>query len=219
MFCLASIRHDIVEYDSPCPLGFWNIDLKYTVGYLKFVNECMLSSITISRRYQVFYMIPQISLKYSWVYEIVVNLCMPVSISVWEILTVLYYSPGFATMQLVECIDRVHIQAVEPMVTDMTMIVMEAGRKIEMAMLMEKIENGAIKMMIEIVVMEIVMAEIMRIVMAGMVTEMMTTGEEVKVLTVTNMNQEAGAQIEIAMMMMDKTLLGMYLGFDPFSMS
>lgn len=144
---------------------------------------------------------------------------MPVSISVWEILTVLYYSPGFATMQLVECIDRVHIQAVEPMVTDMTMIVMEAGRKIEMAMLMEKIENGAIKMMIEIVVMEIVMAEIMRIVMAGMVTEMMTTGEEVKVLTVTNMNQEAGAQIEIAMMMMDKTLLGMYLGFDPFSMS
>ena len=100
--------------------------------------------------------------------------------------------------------------------TDMMTIVMEVGRKIEMAMVMEKKENGDIKMMIEIVVMEIVMAEIMRIVMAGMVTEMMTTGEEVKVLTITNMNQEAGALIETVMMMMDKTHLGMYLGFDPF---
>jgi len=133
-----------------------------------------------------------------------------------EILTVLYDSPGFATMQLVECTDRVHIQAVEPMVTDMMMIVMEAGRKIEMAMVMEKKENGAIKMMIEIVVMEIVMAEIMRIVMAGIVIEMMTTGEEVKVLT-TNTNQEAGARIEIVMMTKDKTHLGMYLCFEPCS--
>lgn len=124
-----------------------------------------------------------------------------------EILTVLYESPGFATMQQVECIDLVHIQAVEPMVTDMMMIVMEAGKKIEMAMVMERKENGAIEMMIDIVVMEIVMAEIMRIVMAGMVTEMTTTGEEAEAL-ITNMTQEAGALIEIVVMMMDNTHLG-----------
>ena len=113
-------------------------------------------------------------------------------------------------MQQVECIDLVHIQAVEPMVTDMMMIVMEAGRKIEMAMVMEEKENGAIEMMINIVVMEIVMAEIMRIVMAGMVTEMTTTGEEAEAL-ITNMTQEAGALIEIVVMMMDNTHLGMNL--------
>jgi len=96
------------------------------------------------------------------------------------------------------------------MVTDMMMIVMEAGKKIEMAMVMERKENGAIEMMIDIVVMEIVMAEIMRIVMAGMDTEMTTTGEEVEVL-ITNMTQEAGALIEIVMMMMDNTHLGMNL--------
>ena len=80
----------------------------------------------------------------------------------------------------------------------------------EDAMVMERKENGAIEMMIDIVVMEIVMAEIMRIVMAGMDTEMTTTGEEVEVL-ITNMTQEAGALIEIVMMMMDNTHLGMNL--------
>lgn len=119
-----------------------------------------------------------------------------------EILTLLYDSLDFAAMHQVECIDLVHIQAVEAMVTDMMMIVMEAGRKIEMAM--------AIEMMTAIVVMEIVMVEIMRSVTAGTVTEMMTTGEEVEVL-ITNMKREAGARIEIVMMMMDNTHLGMNL--------
>lgn len=125
------------------------------------------------------------------------------------ILTVLYDSPGFVTMPLVGCIDLVHIQAVEPMVRDTRMIVMETGRKIEMAM--EEKENGDLEMMIEIVGMEIVMEEIMRNVMAGMVTEMMTPGEEVEVL-ITNMIPEAGALIEtVVMRMMASTHLGMSL--------
>lgn len=110
-----------------------------------------------------------------------------------------------------ECIGLVHIQAVETMVIDMMKIVMQAGRKIEMAMVMEEQEKWALEMMIDIVAMEIVMVEITRSVMAGKVTEMMTTGEEVEVLT-TNMIQEAGALIEtVIWMMMAKTRLGMSL--------
>lgn len=130
------------------------------------------------------------------------------------ILIVLYDSPGFAIIQQVECIGL----AVEPMVIDMMMIVMEAGRKIEMAMVMEEKENGAIEMMIGIAVMEIAMAETMRNVMAGMVTEMMTTREEVEVL-ITNMTQEAGVLIEtviVVMMMMANTHLGMNLVVNAF---
>lgn len=125
-----------------------------------------------------------------------------------EILTVLYDLPGFATIQQVECIDLVHIQTVEPMVIDTMMIDMETERKIEMVM--EEKENWAIEMMIGIIAMEIVMVEIMRNVMAEMVTEMMTTGEEVEVL-ITNMTREAGARIETVMMMMANTRLGMSL--------
>jgi hypothetical protein len=93
------------------------------------------------------------------------------------------------------------------MVIDMMMIVMQAGRKIEMAMVMEEKEKWALEMMIGPVVMEIVMVEIMRTVMAEKVTEMMT-GEEVGVLT-TNMIQEAGALIEsVISMTMANTHLG-----------
>lgn len=113
-------------------------------------------------------------------------------------------------MHLVECIDLVHIQAVDPMVTDMMMIVME-GRKIEMVMVMEEKKNWAIEMMIVLAAKEIVMVEIMRNVMAGKAIEMMTTGEEVEVL-ITNMTREAEALIEsVIMTMMASTRLGMTL--------
>jgi hypothetical protein len=124
-----------------------------------------------------------------------------------EILIFLNNLPGFATIHQVECIDLVHTQTWEAMVIDMMMIVMQAGRKIEMAMVMEEKEKWALEMMIGPVVMEIVMVEIMRTVMAEKVTEMMT-GEEVGVLT-TNMIQEAGALIEsVISMMMANTHLG-----------
>ena len=119
-----------------------------------------------------------------------------------------YDSPGFATMHQVECIGLVHIQTMNLMVIDMMMIVM-GGRKIEVDMVMAEKENGAIETMISIVVMEIVTAEIMRNVMAGMVIEMMTTGEEVEVL-ITIMTQEAEALTE-TMMKMANTHLGMSL--------
>lgn len=113
-------------------------------------------------------------------------------------------------MHLVECIDLVHIQAVDPMVTDMMMIVM-GGRKIEMVMVMEEKKNWAIEMMIALAAKEIVMVEIMRNVMAGKAIEMMTTGEEVEVL-ITNMTREAEALIEsVIMTMMASTRLGMTL--------
>lgn len=95
-----------------------------------------------------------------------------------------------------ECIDLVHTQAVEAMVIGMMMIVMRAGRKIEMAMVMEEKEKWALEMMIGTVAMEIDMVE------------MMMTGEEVEVLT-TNMIQEVGVLIESAIWMrMANTRLG-----------
>lgn len=98
-----------------------------------------------------------------------------------------------------ECIGLDHILAVV-MVIDMMVIVMEAGMKTEMVMVMAEKENMAIEMMIGIVV--IVMAEIMKNAIAEMVTGMMSTGEEVQVLMTTNMAQEAGALIGTAVMMM-----------------
>ena len=64
-------------------------------------------------------------------------------------------------------------------------------------------ENKGLEMVIGVVVM-IVMAETMRNSLVEMVTEMVTTRERVKVLMITAMTQEAGAQIgtEIVTMMM-----------------
>jgi len=124
---------------------------------------------------------------------------------------VLHDSPDFATIQLVECIGLVHIQALDLMVIDMKMTVMEAGRKIEVVMAMAEKKNGAIETMISIVVTEIVMAEIMRNAIAEMVTGMMST---VEVLTMTNMAQETGDLIEtmiIILMMMVSVHLGVCL--------
>lgn len=123
----------------------------------------------------------------------------------------LHDSPDFATIQLVECIGLVHIQALDLMVIDMKMTVMEAGRKIEVVMAMAEKKNGAIETMISIVVTEIVMAEIMRNAIAEMVTGMMST---VEVLTMTNMAQETGDLIEtmiIILMMMVSVHLGVCL--------
>jgi hypothetical protein len=100
----------------------------------------------------------------------------------------------------VECIDLVHTQALEAMVIDMKKIVMRAGRKIEMAMVMEEKEKWALEMMIGTIAMEIVMV--------GTVTEMMIE-EEVEVLTTIMMIQGAGILIEIVIsMMMANTRLG-----------
>jgi len=108
----------------------------------------------------------------------------------------------------VECIDLVHTQALEAMVIDMKKIVMRAGRKIEMAMVMEEKEKWALEMMIGTIAMEIVMVEIMRNVMVGTVTGMMI-GEEVEVLTTIMMIQGAGILIEIVISMtMANTRLG-----------
>jgi hypothetical protein len=94
------------------------------------------------------------------------------------------------------------------MVIDMKKIVMRAGRKIEMAMVMEEKEKWALEMMIGTIAMEIVMVEIMRNVMVGTVTEMMIE-EEVEVLTTIMMIQGAGILIEIViLMMMANTRLG-----------
>lgn len=97
------------------------------------------------------------------------------------------------------------------MVIDMMMIVMEAGMKTEMVMVMEEKENMAIEMMIGMVVMVIVIAEIMRNAIAEMVTGMMTTGVEVQVLMITDMAREAGVLIGTVMMMMANILLGILL--------
>lgn len=137
---------------------------------------------------------------------------MFVDFSIWRrYVIVLHDSPDFATIQLVECIGLVHIQALDLMVIDMKMTVMEAGRKIEVVMAMAEKKNGAIETMISIVVTEIVMAEIMRNAIAEMVTGMMST---VEVLTMTNMAQETGDLIEtmiIILMMMVSVHLGVCL--------
>lgn len=125
---------------------------------------------------------------------------------------------GFAAHQLVECIDPVPIQVLEDMVTEMTMTVMKAdmevGMKIEMDMALGKIENTTTGMMIDmvdmgtrIVVMEIVMAEIMKNATVEMDTGTMITGEEVKALMI--MAQEAGVLIETVVMMM---IVNLHLG-------
>lgn len=128
----------------------------------------------------------------------------------------------------VECIGRGHIQVVVVMVTDLRMIVMkdvmEAGMMIgiaEMGTHMVGKGNGATEMMIDmeemeihIVVMEIVMAESMRIAMEETVTGMMITGEEVEALMRTNMAKEVEALIETEnalLMMTVNILLGMCL--------
>lgn len=93
------------------------------------------------------------------------------------------------------------------MVIDMKKVVMRAGRKIEMPMVMEEKEKWAQEMMIGTIAMEIVMVEIMRSVMVVTVTEMMIR-EEVEVLT-TIMIQEAGVLIEsVISMTMANTPLG-----------
>jgi len=121
-----------------------------------------------------------------------------VDFSIWRRYVIaLHGSPGFAAIQLVECIGLVHFQAVDLMVIDMKMIVMEAWRKIEVVMAMAEKKNGAIETMI---------------VMAEMVTGTMSTVEEV--LTMTNMAQEAGDLLEIViiiLMMMVSIHLGMCL--------
>lgn len=125
---------------------------------------------------------------------------------------------GFAAQQQVECTGLVQ----EDMVTNMMMIdmkdAMEAGMKIEMDMAGK--ENGAVGMMKgtarmgTLIVMGIVMAETMKIVMEEMVTGMMTTAEEVKMLMITNMAQEVEALTEIEtahVMMMVNIHLGKYI--------
>ena len=109
-----------------------------------------------------------------------------------------------------ECIGQV----LGGMATDMIMIVMEAGMMIRMVM--EETGNMAIEMVIgmadmgtQTVVMKIVMAEIMKIATAEMVTGMMTI--EVEVLMVINMAQEVGALIETVLLMMMVLHLGMHL--------
>lgn len=100
------------------------------------------------------------------------------------------YSTGFATQLLEECTDLVHIQVLEEMVTDMIMIVMKAAMEMMIRMVMEEKESMAMAtgMMIVlaetetlIVVMEIGMAEIMKIAIAEMCTGTMTIAEEVEV--------------------------------------
>jgi len=95
----------------------------------------------------------------------------------------------------VECTGLVHILAVGLMVIDMKMIVMEAGRKIEVIMAMAEKENGAIEMMIDIVEMAI---------------GMMSTVEEV--LMTTNMAQEAGALTEIMIIIILTMMVSVHLG-------
>lgn len=139
--------------------------------------------------------------------------CMYVGLSIWIIYVIgLYDSPGITTIQRMECIGLVHIQVVELMVKDMMIIIMETGRKMEVVLVSEEKENGAIEVMIGMVVMEIVLKEIMRNAIAEMVTGMTSTGEEVKVLMITNMVvQEAGALIKsiiVVMVMMVNVHLG-----------
>lgn len=98
------------------------------------------------------------------------------------------------------------------MVTDMMMIVMKDAMEAEMTieMVMAGKERWAIEMKIGMaemgthIVMEIVMAENTKIAMQEMVTGMMITVEEVKMLMITSMVQEAEALIgkEIVLMMM-----------------
>lgn len=129
-----------------------------------------------------------------------------------------YMTTGFAAQQQVECTGLVQ----EGMVTDMMMIVMKDAMEAEMKIetVMAEKENGAIGMMTgtaemgTLIVMGIVMAETMKIAMEEMVTGMMTTVEEVKMLMMTNMAQEVEALTEIEtvhMMMMVKIHLGMYI--------
>lgn len=142
--------------------------------------------------------------------EDVIKLALPKCISLLEI-KIVEILIGSAALQLVECTEPVHIQVPVDIVTNMMMTVMkadmEAGMKIEMDMAMGEKENTAIGMMIDMVdmethmvVMEIVMAEIMRNATAKMGIGMMIIGEEVKALMV--MVQEAGVQIETVVLKM-----------------
>jgi hypothetical protein len=113
--------------------------------------------------------------------------------------------------QLAECISLVHT------VTNMMMIVMEAGMRIGMVMVMGEREKQATGMMTDmadmgtqIAVMEIVMKSAI----AEMVIRMMITVEEVEVLMISRMAQEVGALIEtetVLLMMMVNILHGMCL--------
>jgi hypothetical protein len=134
-----------------------------------------------------------------------------------EILQLLNYGSTGSVVphQLAECISLVN------MVTDMMMIVMEAGMRIGMVMVMGEREKQASGMMTgmadmgtQIVVMEIVMAEIMKNAKAEMVIRMMITVEEVEVLMISSMAQEVGALIEtetVLLMMMLNIHHGMCL--------
>lgn len=118
--------------------------------------------------------------------------------------------------QLAECISLVH------MVTNMMMIVMEAGMRIGMVMVMGEREKQATGMMTDmadmgtqIVVMEIVMKNAI----AEMVIRMMITVEEVEVLMISRMAQEVGALIEteiVLLMMMVNIHHGMCLSVGLF---
>ena len=114
----------------------------------------------------------------------------------------------------VECTGLVR----EDMVTDMMMIVMEAGMMTDMegtGTHMEGKGNGAPRMMTDMAEMGahiVEMVIVMRSAMEEMVTRMMITGEEVKALMITNMGKEVEAQIErenVLLMMMVNILLGM----------
>lgn len=106
--------------------------------------------------------------------------------------------------------------------TDLMMIVMkaatEAGMKTGMALVeREKLVIGMMTTMVDtgthVVVMEIVMAEITRNAIAEMVIEMTIIEEEVRV-SITSMDQEAGAPTETETMLLMKmvnTHLGMCL--------
>lgn len=125
-------------------------------------------------------------------------------------------STGFETHQRVECIGQVQGDTV----TDMIMIVMEAGKMIKMVM--EETGNMAIEMMIgmadmgiQTVVMGTVMAGIMKTAIAEMVIGMMTTEVEVEALMIISMAQEAGALIETVLLMTMVHHLGMFT-FEPF---
>lgn len=121
-------------------------------------------------------------------------------------------SPGFAAVQPVQCTGLVHVLAVGLMGIDMKMIVMEAGRKIEVIMAMAEKENGAIEMMIGIVERGSVMVKITRNAIEEVTIGMTSTVEEV--LMMTNMAQEARALTEIMiimLMMMVSVHLGMCL--------